>query len=444
MRYHGNYCGPNWSAGKEQPSVDGELAPIDEFDQTCQVHDRAYYYGRQLKSADLQFARENLRSLNPKRWLAGTLVGLQGLSRPTDLVTNFSINDKPTNMSKRQSNSRPSLRGSKAAPPGGRAPRQPGPQANNATQFAPVAMATRRVGKSALIGRNGSVTTVTHRAFLGPVSNSSAYSVEKHQVNPALAGSFPWLSNLAARYDKYRFKKLRFEYRSVCATSKPGILMMSFDYNASDSAPTSKLIQAQTIPNAENNVWVSTELAVPCDDTWRYTRQTLIANTDIKTYDLGSLFVSTQYGDGTVGGELYVDYTVELDKPTEKGNLSQLIVAAPTATTNVFLSAATFTEAAPFEITAANRLTAVVGGTYSFTVEVLGTTLTDMAIPTIVSLSGGTVVQIYAEAINTAATKGIHYYKVTCGRGDVLNFDVVLAIATISKYSVGISPYTNA
>lgn len=451
MRYHGNYCGPNWSAGKVQPSVDGQLAPIDEFDQTCQVHDRAYARGQQLRNADLQFARENLGTLNPKRWLAGTLVGLQGLLRPTDLVYPTPINDNQPTMSKRQTKMQSRLRGASGvnkmqpmAQTQARLVRANGPTANNSTQFAPVAVATRRTGKSAVIGRIGSRTTVSHRTFLGPISAEGGYTVTRFSANPALAGTFPWLSTLAARYDKYRFSKLKFEYRSVCPTSKPGVIMMSFDYNAADSTPTSKLIQAQTMPNAESNVWVSTELTVPCDEIFRFTRQSTVPNTDVKTYDFGTLFISSQYGDGTVGGELYVEYTVELEKPTEKGNLSQYIVATPTAVGSPLSNAANRTEAPPFEITSGTVLTAIVGGTYSFSIEATGTVITALTLPTIASINGGSVTVFNSPLINSGATKAMHYYRVICGRGDTLSFSAALSATTVTLYSLGISPFTNA
>ncbi len=53
LRYHGNYVGPGWSAGKYQKSVAySTVPPIDEFDRTAQVHDAAYAKGKNLKAAD--------------------------------------------------------------------------------------------------------------------------------------------------------------------------------------------------------------------------------------------------------------------------------------------------------------------------------------------------------------------------------------------------------
>lgn len=37
--YHGNYCGPNYSAGKFQTSVaNSDVPAVDAFDETCKRH----------------------------------------------------------------------------------------------------------------------------------------------------------------------------------------------------------------------------------------------------------------------------------------------------------------------------------------------------------------------------------------------------------------------
>lgn len=81
MRYHGNYCGPNWSAGRRQASVANSHVPaIDEFDSSCKQHDRAYAIGSDLKKADYLFYKQNWRK-GVKRSLAALAVGVQGYFR---------------------------------------------------------------------------------------------------------------------------------------------------------------------------------------------------------------------------------------------------------------------------------------------------------------------------------------------------------------------------
>lgn len=85
LKYHGNYCGPNWSAGKYQGSVkygDGPKA-TDAFDETCRVHDGAYNTGTNLKAADYKFFKSNYGK-GFKRTAAALAVGAQGWFRKPD------------------------------------------------------------------------------------------------------------------------------------------------------------------------------------------------------------------------------------------------------------------------------------------------------------------------------------------------------------------------
>jgi len=92
FRYHGNYVGPGWSAGKYQRSVRRSRVPaVDEFDQTAKEHDAAYATpGADLKGADYKFYRRNIGQ-GLKRSAAAIAVGLQGTLRPP---TSFSQNEK--------------------------------------------------------------------------------------------------------------------------------------------------------------------------------------------------------------------------------------------------------------------------------------------------------------------------------------------------------------
>lgn len=84
FRYHGNYVGPGWSAGKYQASVaDSKVPAVDEFDRTAKEHDRAYALGKDLKKADYKFFKQNWGK-GLKRSAAAAAVGFQGYLRPVD------------------------------------------------------------------------------------------------------------------------------------------------------------------------------------------------------------------------------------------------------------------------------------------------------------------------------------------------------------------------
>lgn len=293
---------------------------------------------------------------------------------------------------------------------------------NDARQMAPVAIATKRTGLAPrMVNRPSGVIEIAHRSFLCPITSANAFTASGFYVNPGLPGTFPWLAKLARRYEEYRFKKLRFEYRSVCATSTSGVVMMSFDYDAADALPTSKPQQAQTVPNSEINSWASNDLMIACDAGWKYIRAgTLSANLDVKTYDLGQMCLSTVYGTGVVTGELYVEYAVELRKPTDGATTSGSLTSQTAVLTAPFGGVNAFVGFFPFTYTDNNTLTVAVPGEYFCVFTTTGTGLTAAAAtPTIVTTGSGVVTSLTSSA---SATIGNRVFRVRCELGDVLTF----------------------
>lgn len=405
--FHGNYCGPYWSAGKLQRSVVSDVLPTDEFDSTCKEHDSTYARNGDLKTADEDFYSANIGK-GPLRSGAAIAVGIQGLLRARKNSTKNTTQNMPnlrTNAKKKTAYSNTTSKG------------------NDRVTGAPVAISTRRTTSKPKITHSATGVTVTHRTFLSPVSNEAAFTIEKYPTNPALASTFPWLSKIAARYDKYRYKKLKFEYRSVAATSTAGVIMMSFDFDASDTTPGSKLVQAQTVPNAENNSWMNNDLTIKTDNLWRFTRQGTVTGTDIKTYDYGNLFISSLYGNGVVSGELYVDYIVELDKPSHPAPLAMTITAGSVLGAPFTSSVVLTGLAQPWSVVPSlptTTLQADTPGEYLLIQRVLGTGITAMANPT----TDG-VVTLKLQVIG--ATNSMSVWKVRLDKSDYIAFNNVTA-----------------
>lgn len=291
---------------------------------------------------------------------------------------------------------------------------------------APVAYATKRVGRKPKVMMSNGNTTVSHRSFLMPISNSSVFAVVGVSCNPGLASSFPWVSKLARRYEEYRITKLRYEFRSVTASSKPGVVMMSFDYDAADEAPSTKAEQSQTIPNSETNVWMNNDLVVRTDNSWRFIRAGgLAANLDVKTYDAGTMWLSTAYGDGVVGGELYVEYTVEFRRPTDGPETCGILAAVPSSFITPFNSGIRYNGVAfPFTVLTNSTLKVVAGGEFLAYFCTFGTALNaDITVPTIASSS--TTSTITSLNANYSTTKATMLMRIQCEAGDVITFSFI-------------------
>jgi hypothetical protein len=435
MRYHGNYCGPWWSAGKIQASVnDPTVEPIDEFDNSCRIHDAAYADGADLYDADSEFVTDNMLK-GPKRTLAALAVGAQLAIRQTRNVfytkkqnmtkQRLRTNNKTNPSSGKKTNKSPNLRGANSG--------------NDSMVAAPVSIATRRTGMSASVTNlNDGIVRIRHRAFVKPITSFLSYTAEKLSCNPGLSGSFPWLGQLARKYDMYRFTSLKYSYRSVTATSTPGVVMLSFDYDAADDAPTTKSKQAQTIPNAESNSWNNVDLVVKTDNTWRFVRPGILANNlDVKTYDLGSLFYSSVYGTGVVTGELYVEYTIELKRPSDGVIDSGSQRYNTTAFSTPFASALSPSGYLPYTVTTNNQLTFLTSGEYVFTISATGTGLTTApSTPTISTSGSGQVANVFS-IVNATAT--VTTCRVRAENGDILSISGAGAGASLISMFIRVS-----
>ncbi len=187
---------------------------------------------------------------------------------------------------------------------------------------APSAVATQQRGQAPMIQASRDRSRIVHREFLANVSGTSAYTVAQSiALNPGLAASFPWLSTQAQGWETYRFNKLRFCYYTRTGTSTVGSVLLFPDYDAADAAPATEQVASTYEDIAEDAPWkdICCEFRRSALDALgpkRFIRSgALPANQDIKTYDVGNLFVATVDGSAVSWGKLWVEYDVELMTP---------------------------------------------------------------------------------------------------------------------------------
>jgi hypothetical protein len=135
--------------------------------------------------------------------------------------------------------------------------------------------------------------------------------------------TFPWLSTLARRFEKYRFKSVTFHYCPLVPTTATGYVLLAYDGDAGDNFPASRFEAENLGVTARVSPWDATSLSIPAN----YLNRTLFvrggdvpSGQDIKTFDCGTLYVfstSSTYP----SGDLYVDYEVELSMPCLEPNI---------------------------------------------------------------------------------------------------------------------------
>lgn len=166
---------------------------------------------------------------------------------------------------------------------------------------------------------------ISNSEFVTSIVGSIAFDAsQKFVINPGLVGTFPWLSVQAAEWQQYRIHKLCFRYVTRTSTSSVGSVILSPDYNAVDSPPTSETIASNTQDSVEDVCWRS--ITCHLDPSAMFPlgprKQIRIGNItgDYTTYDAGRFFVCTKGQTSAAEiGKLWVDYDIELFVPQSSG-----------------------------------------------------------------------------------------------------------------------------
>lgn len=207
-----------------------------------------------------------------------------------------------------------------------RKPRQ-APAEQNQLQTAPAAQSRVRVSKGQRVrdvqSGNGNRTVVFEEYVQDIITSGTtlAFSAASFPLQPGVSTLFAWLADQAINYQEYRFRKISFRFETDQSTGIAGKVMYAFSPDAGDPIPVNKQEMLEYGVKGKCAVWQEFEMPVPLNEALgvkRFIRSgNLAANLDIKTYDLGLLFVATQGVVATSAnvGELYVKYEVELLTP---------------------------------------------------------------------------------------------------------------------------------
>lgn len=174
----------------------------------------------------------------------------------------------------------------------------------------------------------GGVTTITHREYIGDVrSLGSAFNIAPYRVNPGDPTAFPWLYQIARKFQKYRFKGLVFEFRTMSSEyasgSALGTVILASNYNAGDLGYTSKIQMENSAFATSCKPSMSMMHPIECaanlsTQGWFYTRDGSNPVVAAQFYDTCNTYLGMQGISApldTVLGELWATYVVELLEP---------------------------------------------------------------------------------------------------------------------------------
>jgi len=421
ISYHGNYCGPGWSAGKKQQSVVSNVEAVDAFDQTCKTHDEIYARGGNLYKADITFAGENLSVLDFKRNVAGLIVGTQGVIRGVSswLSSDFSPNDhrpydrsespvgklwadeipisstynqpynihSETNMARtklapltkaqklnlskvsadieRLNVNRPKTRGQRAKltalPPSIR------------LDSAPVSIGSTICASKPIIQHRINGTIVRGREFLCSVNESSNSNFQMAACAPLHPSFYPssTMGTLARGYQHYRFNSCNIHFVTRQPTSSTGEIALVYSSIITEPAETgssaSFLPRVMTRGNAIlGPIWTNHSISVDCDTKFRLIDPFVGSDVAEQIYGEVQAYVQGDTASSTAG-YLLIDYELEFKTPMFSAHSTTLpLTSGPGAQFTLTDSSTTPTANASTQLTNATVANASTGSIWKF------------------------------------------------------------------------------
>lgn len=174
-------------------------------------------------------------------------------------------------------------------------------------------------------------TRVVHRELVNAsVAGSTSFAVQQTiALNPGLAASFPWLSVTAANWEQYKVHRLEAVYVPIAPTNTQGDIMLSPDYDASDPVPTTEVQAGNNAGTVQDSCWSTIRLRLDPQAMMglgprRFVRQSAVAG-DVKTFDVGKLFVCSNNQTGTAAiGKLWLEYDIEFFVPQNSPNTDSI------------------------------------------------------------------------------------------------------------------------
>jgi hypothetical protein len=366
FRFHGNYCGPGWSAGKYQSSVVSDVESVDELDQACKVHDASYAMGEDLMMADRKFIND-VPKTDVKGLIAAGMVGAQYVGRV--LKNHF---QSPSMQRKNLRGSLPNV------------PKLP----NNSQSLggeqvsAPAAISNVLTAQKTRTRSIKDGIHVSGREFLSTVEGQGVSAFGLGKCFPLAPAYFYGgvLGQLCRSYQYYRWRKLCVHYIPKVSTATTGEIIICSNENVVEpalSGESTTFLQRAIVSG--NGVmaplWIPVKMEISTDDVWRFIDPA--NNVDINETIFAELQAYTQIGVAAQPGYLWLEYECELKIPMLQPHSTSMPLLMGGARVTLTDNAATNTAPAPVALTQTSGTdftTLGFGAIYKLTIDLQGCT----------------------------------------------------------------------
>lgn len=314
MRYHGNYCGPNWSDGRHQLSVAvGTQPAIDDFDKTCEIHDKNYAINNNLYEADDAFYMSNY-GLGFKRSTAALAVKANSILRDVWNRDDRLLMTGPRSFNMAKNPKQPSkLRGQKPAQRTTTNPSQ--------LSTVPASYGFSLRMQQPRVQRSGKNTTIVGSDFATSVATSISTGTYAPSGSILLNPSFftsAMLGNVSRTYEKFRFTKAVVQYIPQVPTTTTGQLVMCSTRTVKEpfinGNSSTFLSRALSQGNAvASPLWKETTLTVNCSSEWSIVDGYI--DTDLDDSIQEEVQIYTTCDSVLTTGIIVLHYTIEFKDP---------------------------------------------------------------------------------------------------------------------------------
>lgn len=432
MRFHGNFCGPNWSDGKVQSSVVSTMPGIDEFDESCRRHDALYASGGDLHAADSDFFHQNFGK-GGKRTAAALAVGGQAVIRAVDKFIPKIYKDKKMTV----------LRGTKKETSEGVSSTKL--KAGDTRVTAPSAIGSVLRGQEVrqTKSKDGSLR-VQSVICLGRPSGATQTLLPEmtgiQYLHPAVLGNDE-IQNMVRVYERFRINSATIRFRAFQGTNAGGEVMIISNadpnYRPINTGSNTNFYQRAlaTKHSLLTPIWMPESLSLAVDSKWK-----VCDNSNSSTLEDFSAGVVYIYSDGgtAIPGYFLLEIDIEFrelrfnSRSLISGSFQGLGVRNSTTIVNAVLNA-------DAKITL-NNLT--VGDVYAFILSATGATFgAGTTASTLLQLSSGAGVipyiiggsnLLYARADSTTTAVLFTTYDAAIGsdNSDKLLFALTAAVTS--------------
>lgn len=167
---------------------------------------------------------------------------------------------------------------------------------------------------------------VENTEYIGTINSSNEFVVHRFALNPGQGKVFPWLAKQAQGWEKYKFDKLEFFTKPLISafnTHAVGAIIAAVEYDASEGPPEDKQAMYTTWPHDDDVPCKPLRLSADPRQMFQSSDARFVRNgvvppqADIKTYDVGALYVATegQPDADTPVAEIHVRYRVRFSVP---------------------------------------------------------------------------------------------------------------------------------